>query len=157
MNFPFIKVQKEDFDLSTEIKNLRSGYKDIGAIVSFVGTVRDLNEGDDISVLELEHYPCMTEKALEFIRLEAHVRWNLQSSLIIHRIGKMQPCDQIVLVAVTSRHREEAFHAAHFIMDYLKTNAPFWKKETFPNGETRWVDSRMSDKEAEKKWKLAPE
>lgn len=152
MLYPFVKVQKEDFDLTTEIKNLRAGHKDIGAVVSFVGTVRDLNEGDDISILELEHYPNMTEKALEDIRLEAHQRWNLQTSLIIHRIGKMLPCDQIVLVAVTSRHREEAFHAAHFIMDYLKTNAPFWKKETFPTGKTRWVDARVSDQEAEKKW-----
>lgn len=150
--YPFVRVQMEDFDLSTEVKNLRTGHKDIGAVVSFVGTVRDINEGDDISVLELEHYPGMTEKALENIRLEAHERWPLQSSLIIHRIGEMQPCDQIVLVAVTSRHREAAFEAAHFIMDYLKTNAPFWKKETFPNGETRWVDARVTDKEAETRW-----
>lgn len=150
--YPFVRVQVEDFDLSTEVKNLRTGHKDIGAVVSFVGTVRDINEGDDISVLELEHYPGMTEKALENIRLEAHERWPLQSSLIIHRIGEMQPCDQIVLVAVTSRHREAAFEAAHFIMDYLKTNAPFWKKETFPNGETRWVDARVTDKEAETRW-----
>ncbi|WP_442908697.1 molybdopterin synthase catalytic subunit MoaE [Hydrogenovibrio sp. 3SP14C1] len=150
--YSFVKVQVEDFDLSTEVKILRTGHKDIGAVVSFVGTVRDINEGDDISVLELEHYPGMTEKALENIRLEAHERWPLQSSLIIHRIGEMQPCDQIVLVAVTSRHREAAFEAAHFIMDYLKTNAPFWKKETFPNGETRWVDARVTDKEAETRW-----
>ncbi len=152
MKYPFVKVQKEDFDLSTEIKALRTGHKDIGAVVSFVGTVRDINEGDDISVLELEHYPGMTEKALEEIRLEAHKRWSLQSSLIIHRIGEMQPCDQIVLVAVSSRHREAAFEAAHYIMDYLKTNAPFWKKETFPDGSTRWVDARVSDKEAENRW-----
>ncbi|WP_024850144.1 molybdopterin synthase catalytic subunit MoaE [Hydrogenovibrio kuenenii] len=150
--FPFIKIQQEDFDLSTEIKALREGHKDIGAVVSFIGTVRDINEGDDISVLELEHYPGMTEKALEAIRLQAHERWPLQSSLIIHRIGEMMPCDQIVLVAVSSRHREAAFEAAHFIMDYLKTNAPFWKKETFPDGETRWVDARVSDKEAEARW-----
>jgi molybdopterin synthase catalytic subunit len=150
--FPFVKVQKEDFDLTTEINALRKGHKDIGAVVSFVGTVRDINEGDDISVLELEHYPGMTEKALEAIRLQAHERWSLQSSMIIHRIGEMMPCDQIVLVAVSSRHREAAFEAAHFIMDYLKTNAPFWKKETFPNGETRWVDARISDKEAEARW-----
>jgi molybdopterin synthase catalytic subunit len=152
MPFPCIKIQQEDFDLTTEINNLRKGHKKIGAVVAFVGTVRDLNEGDDIAVLELEHYPNMTEKALEDIRLKAHDRWNLQTSLIIHRIGKMQPCEQIVLVAVTSRHREEAFHAAHFIMDYLKTNAPFWKKETFANGDTHWVDARMSDKDAEQKW-----
>lgn len=152
MSFPFIKIQKTDFDLTTEINKLRAGYKDIGAIVAFIGTVRDLNEGDDISALELEHYPNMTEKALEDIRLEAHKRWQLQTSLIIHRIGKMQPCEQIVLVAVTSRHREDSFNAAHFIMDYLKTNAPFWKKETFPNGNTRWVDAKLSDKDAQFKW-----
>lgn len=152
LGMPFIKIQQADFDLTTEIAQLRQGHKDIGAVVSFVGTVRDMNEGDEVSVLELEHYPGMTEKALEKIRLEAHERWALESSLIIHRIGKMYPTDQIVLVAVSSRHRENAFHAAHFIMDYLKTNAPFWKKETLPNGEERWVDSRVSDKEAEQRW-----
>lgn len=150
--FPYIKIQKEDFDLSTEVAKLRTGHKDIGAVVSFVGTVRDINEGDEVSVLELEHYPGMTEKALEKIRLEAHQRWKLESSLIIHRIGKMYPTDQIVLVAVSSRHRENAFYASHFIMDYLKTNAPFWKKETLPDGEERWVDARVSDKEAENRW-----
>lgn len=154
VEYPYIKVQQEDFDLSTEVAALRQGHKDIGAVVSFVGTVRDINEGDEVSVLELEHYPGMTEKALEQIRLQAHDRWQLESSMIIHRIGKMYPCDQIVLVAVSSRHRENAFHAAHFIMDYLKTNAPFWKKETLPNGEERWVDSRVSDKEAEKRWAI---
>ncbi|GAB6071451.1 molybdopterin synthase catalytic subunit MoaE [Thiomicrorhabdus hydrogeniphila] len=150
--FPFIKIQKEDFDLTTEIAALRAGHKNIGAVVSFVGTVRDINEGDEVSVLELEHYPGMTEKALEKIRLEAHERWQLESSLIIHRIGKMNPTDQIVLVAVSSRHRENAFYASHFIMDYLKTNAPFWKKETLPGGDERWVDARVSDKEAENRW-----
>jgi molybdopterin synthase catalytic subunit len=152
MDFPFIKIQTEDFDLTTEIKQLRAGYTDIGAVVSFVGTVRDINEGDDVAVLELEHYPGMTEKALENIRLQAHARWSLESSLIIHRIGKMLPTDQIVLVAVASRHRENAFYAAHFIMDYLKTNAPFWKKETLPSGDERWVDARISDKDAEQRW-----
>lgn len=147
-----VKIQTEDFDLSTEVKKLRDLHADVGAVVSFVGTVRDINEGDDISVLELEHYPGMTEKALEKIRLEAHDRWALQNSVIIHRIGKMMPKDQIVLVAVTSKHRESAFHAAHFIMDYLKTNAPFWKKETFPDGSERWVDARISDKAAESRW-----
>lgn len=150
--FPQIKIQTEDFDLSTEIKQLRKAYKDVGAVVSFVGTVRDINEGDDVSILELEHYPNMTEKALEKIRLEAHERWELQNSLIIHRVGKMYPQDQIVLVAVTSKHRENAFFAAHFIMDYLKTNAPFWKKETLPDGSERWVDARVSDKDAHSRW-----
>lgn len=151
-SFPHIKIQQQDFDLSTEISKLREGHTDIGAVVSFVGTVRDINEGDDVAVLELEHYPGMTEKALEKIRVEAHERWALESSVIIHRIGKMYPTDQIVLVAVSSRHRENAFYAAHFIMDYLKTNAPFWKKETLPDGEERWVDARLSDKDAEKRW-----
>lgn len=151
-DYPFVKVQEEDFDLTTEVSKLRQGHKDIGAVVSFVGTVRDINEGDEVSILELEHYPGMTEKALEKIRLEAHERWTLESSVIIHRIGKMYPTDQIVLVAVSSRHRENAFYAAHFIMDYLKTNAPLWKKETLPDGEERWVDARVTDKEAEKRW-----
>ena len=150
--FPQIRIQHDDFDLNAELASLRAGHKDIGAVVSFIGTVRDINEGDEVSILELEHYPGMTEKALEKIRLEAHDRWALEASLIIHRVGKMYPCDQIVLVAVASRHRENAFYASHFIMDYLKTNAPFWKKETLPNGEERWVDARMSDQEAEKRW-----
>jgi len=152
--FPNIKIQVEDFDLTTEVNRLREAYSDVGAVVAFVGTVRDLNEGDDISVLELEHYPGMTEKALENIRQEAHQRWELQNSVIIHRIGKMSPKDQIVLVAVTSRHRENAFHAAHFIMDFLKTNAPFWKKETFPDGQERWVDAKVSDSKAEARWNI---
>ena len=151
-DYPHIKIQQEDFDLTSEIAALRAGHRDIGAVVSFVGTVRDINEGDEVSILELEHYPGMTEKALEKIRLEAHERWALESSLIIHRIGKMYPTDQIVLVAVSSRHRENAFYASHFIMDYLKTNAPFWKKETLPNGDERWVDARVTDKEAENRW-----
>ncbi|WP_394700474.1 molybdopterin synthase catalytic subunit MoaE [Thiomicrorhabdus sp.] len=150
--FPHIQIQEEDFDLTAETARLREGHKDIGAVVTFVGTVRDINEGDEVSILELEHYPGMTEKALEKIRLEAHDRWHLESSRIIHRIGKMYPCDQIVMVAVASRHRENAFYAAHFIMDYLKTNAPFWKKETLPDGSERWVDARISDKEAERRW-----
>ena len=151
-HFPHIKIQQEDFDLTTELMNLRQGHRDIGAVVSFTGTVRDINEGDEVAILELEHYPGMTEKALEKIRLEAHKRWHLESSLIIHRIGKMYPTDQIVLVAVASRHRENAFYAAHFIMDYLKTNAPFWKKETLPDNTERWVDARITDKEAENRW-----
>jgi len=153
--YPHIKIQEHDFDLTKEIKALRQGHRDIGAVVSFTGTVRDINEGDEVAVLELEHYPGMTEKALERIRLQAHERWSLESSLIIHRIGKMLPTDQIVLVAVASRHRENAFYAAHFIMDYLKTNAPFWKKETLPDQSERWVDARMSDQEAEKRWSLS--
>ncbi|KUJ71231.1 molybdopterin synthase catalytic subunit MoaE [Thiomicrospira sp. WB1] len=152
-----VRVQLDDFDLSTEVAALRDGHRDIGAVVSFVGTVRDVNDNADVAALELEHYPGMTEKALENIRQKAHQRWPLQNSLIIHRVGEMRPCDQIVLVAVASRHREAAFEAAHFIMDFLKTHAPFWKKETLPNGETRWVDARLSDDEAKKKWLDASE
>ncbi len=151
---PFIKIQQHDFDLTTEVLALRQGHKNIGAVVSFVGTVRDVNEGDEITVLELEHYPGMTEKALEKVRLEAHKRWSLEASLIIHRVGQLHPEDQIVLVVAASQHRENAFFAAQFIMDSLKTNAPFWKKETLPNGEVRWVDSRISDSEAQKRWKV---
>lgn len=151
-DFSFIKIQQDDFDLTTEVANIRQGQKNIGAVVNFVGTVRDINEGDEVSILELEHYPGMTEKALEKIRLEAHERWELETSLIIHRVGKLYPTDQIVLVAVASKHRENAFYACHFIMDFLKTNAPFWKKETLPNGEQRWLDARVSDQDAEKKW-----
>jgi len=152
VHYPNIKIQTQDFDLTTEVAQLREGHRDIGAVVSFTGTVRDINEGDEVAILELEHYPGMTEKALEKIRLEAHDRWHLESSLIIHRVGKMYPTDQIVLVAVASRHRENAFYAAHFIMDYLKTNAPFWKKETLPDSSERWVDARITDKEAENRW-----
>ncbi|WP_033422832.1 molybdopterin synthase catalytic subunit MoaE [Hydrogenovibrio halophilus] len=155
--FEQIRVQTDDFDLSHEVKALREGHKDIGAVVSFVGTVRDVNDHADVAVLELEHYPGMTEKALENIRQKAHQRWPLQNSLIIHRVGEMRPCDQIVLVAVASRHREAAFEGAHFIMDFLKTHAPFWKKETLPDGTTRWVDARLSDDEAKKKWLKASE
>ncbi|HIE40181.1 MAG TPA: molybdenum cofactor biosynthesis protein MoaE [Thiomicrorhabdus sp.] len=151
---PFIKIQQYDFDLTTEVLALRQGRKNIGAVVSFVGTVRDINEGDEVTTLELEHYSGMTERALEKVRLEAHKRWSLEASLIIHRIGKLLPEDQIVLVVAASQHREDAFFAAQFIMDSLKTNAPFWKKETLPCGEVRWVDSRISDSEAQKRWEV---
>ena len=123
-----------------------------GALVSFVGQVRDINDGDSIKTLTLEHYPAMTEKALEAIELEAKTRWNVIDTLIIHRVGTLQPQDQIVLVAVTSAHRGEAFKACEFIMDYLKTSAPFWKKETTSQGE-RWVDAKLSDDAAKARWK----
>jgi molybdopterin synthase catalytic subunit len=147
----WVRVQTEDFDLSTEVKALRQGRKDVGAVVAFVGTVRDINQGDTISTLELEHYPGMTEKALAEIREEAHGRWPIENSLIIHRVGPLQPEDQIVLVAVASRHRGDAFEAAEFIMDYLKTRAPFWKKEHTSEG-ARWVDARDSDQQAAARW-----
>jgi molybdopterin synthase catalytic subunit len=146
-----VRVQTEDFDLTTEIAQLRASTPKVGAIVNFVGVVRDLNEGEQIAEMELEHYPGMTEKALEDIIAQAHSRWDLFDALVIHRVGPLKPLDQIVLVAVTSAHRGEAFAACEFIIDYLKTQAPFWKKEQTPQG-SRWVDARVTDDEAMKKW-----
>jgi molybdopterin synthase catalytic subunit len=146
-----IRVQTEDFDLSTEVAALRAGDARTGAIVSFVGVVRDFNDGSGIAEMELEHYPGMTEKALEDIVSQAKARWEFFNALVIHRVGPLKPLDQIVLVAVTSAHRGEAFAACEFIMDYLKTQAPFWKKEQTPNG-ARWVDARASDDAALQKW-----
>ncbi len=148
-----VRVQHDDFDLSTEVANLRANQPQVGAVVTFVGTVRDMNEGSDVSQMELEHYPGMTEKALEDIIVRARGRWPLIDALIIHRIGPMRPQEQIVLVAVTARHRGEAFAACEFIMDYLKTEAPFWKKEQTPDG-ARWVDARVSDDAALRKWQV---
>jgi molybdopterin synthase catalytic subunit len=150
-----VRVQIEDFNLDTELKGLREGKPNIGAIVSFIGLVRDVNEGDCVSTLTLEHYPGMTEKALEAIVAEAKSRWDVIDALIIHRVGTLLPTDQIVLVAVTSAHRGEAFKACEFMMDYLKTQAPFWKKETImQNGEAaeRWVDAKDSDDMARERW-----
>ena len=146
-----VRVQTEDFDLTTEMAELRAGFPNIGAVVSFVGTVRDLNEGEQVAEMELEHYPGMTEKALEDIVTQARARWELFDALIIHRVGPLKPLDQIVLVAVTSSHRGEAFAACEFIIDYLKIQAPFWKKEQTPQG-ARWVDARVSDDVAMQKW-----
>jgi molybdopterin synthase catalytic subunit len=146
-----VRVQTEDFDLTTEIAQLRANTPKVGAIVNFVGVVRDLNEGEQIAEMELEHYPGMTEKALEDIITQARGRWDLFDALVIHRVGPLKPLDQIVLVAVTSAHRGEAFAACEFIIDYLKTQAPFWKKEQTPQG-SRWVDARVIDDEAMKKW-----
>ena len=146
-----VKVQAEDFDLSAEVAPLRADDARIGAVVTFIGTVRDLNDGASVAELELEHYPGMTEKALQDIALEAKARWPLYGVLVIHRVGPLRPRDQIVLVACTSAHRGEAFAACGFIMDYLKTRAPFWKKEQTPDG-ARWVDARASDDSALEKW-----
>lgn len=146
-----IRVQQADFDLSRELAALRAGDGRIGAVVSFVGTVRDLNEGAQVSEMELEHYPGMTERALEDIVAQARARWPLYGVLVIHRVGPLAPLDQIVLVACSSAHRGEAFAACEFIMDYLKTDAPFWKKEQTPDG-ARWVDARSSDDSAKLKW-----
>lgn len=146
-----IRVQTEDFDLSTEIRALREGDLRVGAIVSFVGTVRDLNDGRDVARMTLEHYPGMTEKALDAIVAQARGRWDLYDALVVHRVGNLGPGDQIVLVAVTSAHRGDAFAACEFIMDYLKTEAPFWKKEATPQGE-RWVEAREKDTAARERW-----
>jgi molybdopterin synthase catalytic subunit len=146
-----IRVQTEDFDVSKEIADLRAHSPQVGAVVTFIGTVRDLNEGESVAEMELEHYPGMTEKALQGIVEQAKSRWDLFDALVIHRVGPLLPKDQIVLVAVTSAHRGEAFAACEFIIDYLKTEAPFWKKEQTPQG-ARWVDARLSDDAALQKW-----
>ncbi len=146
-----VRVQTEDFDLSNEIATLRKQAPKVGAVVTFLGTVRDLNEGEHVAEMELEHYPGMTEKSLEAIVAQAKARWNIFDALVIHRVGPLKPLDQIVLVAVTSAHRGEAFDACEFIIDYLKTEAPFWKKEQTPSG-ARWVDARATDDEAMQKW-----
>ena len=146
-----IRVQQADFDLTREIAALREGDGRVGAVVSFVGTVRDLNEGAAVSGMELEHYPGMTERALEDIVAQARARWELLGVLVIHRVGPLAPLDQIVLVACASAHRGEAFAACEFIMDYLKTEAPFWKKEDTPDG-ARWVDARVTDDTARARW-----
>ena len=146
-----VRVQAGDFDLGSEIARLREGDARVGAVVSFVGTVRDLNEGAHVAELELEHYAGKTEMSLVEIGAQARVRWPLFGALVIHRIGPMKPLDQIVLVACTAAHRGEAFAACEFIMDYLKTDAPFWKKEQTPEG-ARWVDARSSDDSAKARW-----
>jgi molybdopterin synthase catalytic subunit len=144
-------VQTEDFDLGLEVNRMRVGHPGIGAIASFVGTVRDINEGTGVSELFLEHYPGMTEQALADIAMEAGGRWRLIDTLVIHRVGPLRPTDQIVLVVVGSAHRGDAFAACQFIMDYLKTRAPFWKKERTLQGE-RWVEARDSDDQAAARW-----
>ncbi|MGZ5200890.1 MAG: molybdopterin synthase catalytic subunit MoaE [Telluria sp.] len=146
-----VRVQAGDFDLGHELARLRAGDARVGAVVSFVGTVRDMNDGAQVAAMELEHYPGMTERALEDIVEQARARWPLYGALVIHRVGPLRPCDQIVLVAVAGAHRGEAFDACEFIIDYLKTDAPFWKKEDTPAG-ARWVDARVSDDSAKAKW-----
>jgi molybdopterin synthase catalytic subunit len=146
-----IAVQTEDFDLSSETRRLCAGRKDLGATVSFTGLVRDMSADSSLLALELEHYPGMTEKALGEIGAEARQRWDLSDLTIIHRVGRLQPGDNIVLVITASAHRREAFEACEFLMDYLKTRAPFWKKEITRDGE-RWVASRHSDADAAERW-----
>lgn len=146
-----VRVQTEDFDLGKELAALRAGHPEVGALASFVGLVRDINDGESVAGMTLEHYPGMTEKALQSIVDEAKGRWDIVDALVIHRVGPLRPCDQIVLVAVTSAHRGAAFAACEFIMDYLKTRAPFWKKEATADGG-RWVDARESDDQAASRW-----
>lgn len=146
-----VRVQTQDFDLGAEVAALRADQSQVGAVAAFVGTVRDMNDGAGVTGMELEHYPGMTEKALEDIVAQAKARWGIVDALVIHRVGPLKPLDQIVLVAVTSAHRGEAFAACEFIMDYLKTQAPFWKKEQTSQG-ARWVDARVSDDAALAKW-----
>ncbi len=147
-----VRVQQEDFDISAEIAALRLGHPEIGAIASFVGVVRDVNNGDSVATMTLEHYPGMTEKSITAIIEQARGRWEVLDALVIHRVGTLKPADQIVLVIVASSHRGDAFAACEFIMDYLKTQAPFWKKEITPQGE-RWVDARVTDDQAAERWK----
>ncbi|MBE0627322.1 MAG: molybdopterin synthase catalytic subunit MoaE [Burkholderiales bacterium] len=146
-----VKVQQEDFDVGAEIAAFRRADPGIGAIASFIGLVRDVNEGDAIAGMSLEHYPGMTEKALAGIIDEAKQRWDIIDALVIHRVGALKPLDQIVLVVVSGAHRGATFAACEFIMDYLKTRAPFWKKEQTAQG-ARWVEARASDDQAAERW-----
>jgi len=146
-----VRVQVQDFDVGAEIAALRRANPSIGAIASFVGVVRDVNDGDPIADMTLEHYPGMTERALEAIVAEAKSRWDVVDVLVVHRVGRLLPTDQIVLVVVTGGHRGEAFAACEFVMDYLKTRAPFWKKERTPQGD-RWVEARERDEHAAARW-----
>ena len=148
-----VAVQTEDFDISREVAALTTGRTDIGAIVTFTGTVRGTSDGAALSSMTLEHYPGMTEAELARVEAEAHARWPLQGSRIVHRIGELKPGDNIVLVVTASAHRHAAFEAAAFLMDYLKTRAPFWKKETDASGKGHWVDARESDDAALERWK----
>ena len=145
-----VRVQREDFDLGAELEAMRAGRVDIGALVSFSGLVRD---GGDLVAMELEHYPGMTETALGEIEAEARRRWELKACLILHRYGRLMPGEQIMMVATASAHRQAAFEAAEFLMDYLKSRAPFWKKETGSQGGPAWVDARGSDEAALARWR----
>ncbi len=148
-----VRIQTDDFDIGAEVAAMRKGNAAIGAIASFVGVVRDVNEGDPVSDMTLEHYPGMTEKSIDEIIGQARGRWSVIDALVVHRVGLLRPTDQIVLVIVASAHRGDAFAACEFIMDYLKTRAPFWKKERTGEG-SRWVDARATDDIAAERWRL---
>ena len=154
MNTARVTVQAGDFDLGAEVAALRSGDPGVGAVASFVGTVRDRNDGQGVSSMELEHYPGMTERAIESMIDEALQRFEIRAARVIHRVGVLQPNAQIMMVAVSAAHRGQAFQACEFLMDYLKTQAPFWKKEQTPAG-ARWVDARSSDDAAVSRWGIA--
>ena len=149
-----VRIQTADFDLSADIAALRAQDPRVGAVVSFLGTVRDMNEGASVAEMELEHYPGMTEQSIAKIIAQAEARWPLYGAVVVHRVGPLLPLEQIVLVACSAAHRGEAFAACEFIIDYLKTEAPFWKKEQTPDG-ARWVDARVSDDSAKAKWENA--
>ncbi len=146
-----VSIQTQDFDVIQELAALRAGDARVGAVCTFLGTVRERNDGSAVSSMELEHYPGMTEKSITAMMEEAQQRFDIYAARVIHRVGVLQPEDQIVLVAVTSAHRGESFQACEFLMDYLKTQAPFWKKEVTPEG-ARWVDARVSDDQALARW-----
>ncbi len=148
-----VRIQTADFDAGAEIAKLRADNPKIGAVASFVGVVRDVNDGDSVTEMTLEHYPGMTERSIDEIIRQARGRWQVMDALVVHRVGTLRPTDQIVLVVVTSGHRGDAFAACEFIMDYLKTRAPFWKKESTAGGQ-RWVDARVSDDVAAERWRL---
>lgn len=149
-----VTIQTADFDVAAEMAALRAQDKRVGAVCSFIGTVRDRNDGLSVSAMELEHYPGMTEQSIEQMIDEAFKRFDIYGARVIHRVGPLQPLDQIVLVVVTSAHRGESFQACEFLMDYLKTQAPFWKKEQTPEG-ARWVDARVSDDAALARWGIS--
>lgn len=146
-----IRVQEEDFDPGVEIQNMSEGNLAIGGVCSFVGLVRDFAGGEPVSAMTLEHYPGMTEKQLEAIEKQAHGRWPLDATLIIHRYGRLEAGERIVFVAAASAHREAAFEACHFLIDWLKTKAPFWKKESAQSGD-QWVEAKEADEDATKRW-----
>ena len=146
-----VSIQTEDFDLQQEVAALRAGDAGVGAVCCFIGTVRDRNDGSAVVSMELEHYPGMTEKAIEAMIDEAHRRFDILGARVVHRVGLLQPLDQIMMVAVVSAHRGQSFQACEFLMDYLKTQAPFWKKEQTPEG-ARWVDARVADDKALARW-----
>lgn len=155
MQTPRVRIQQADFDLGAEVAALRAGDGRVGAVAAFVGTVRDRNEGESVASMELEHYPGMTEHSIEAMIDAAAARFGILAARVIHRVGRLEPQAQIMMVAVTAQHRGAAFQACEFLMDYLKTQAPFWKKESTPEGGARWVDARSSDDAALARWGIA--